>query len=185
MCDSTSAAATAANSSGTQIPSLRPLSMFNPWRIRLGTRGSRDDRLAEGGVGRRQDDPEDDGFPDRQHVEDHARRERSEGDRQRQPDSEQTQRHRESRRSFPKSMREASEKSTSASVASASARTVELVLEISIPSRTLGPTRSLMETNRIAGVIGDPDSRLRPRQRRSAPAPRSRVPNQLSSPRSG
>jgi hypothetical protein len=27
-------------------------------------------------------------------------------------------------------------------------------------SRTLGPTRSPIETNRIAGVIGDPDSRF-------------------------
>ena len=57
-------------------------------------------------------------------------------------------------------MREASEKSTSASVASASARTVELVLAMSISSRTLGPTRSPIETNTIAGVIGDPDSRF-------------------------
>jgi hypothetical protein len=55
-------------------------------------------------------------------------------------------------------MREESEKRTSASVASASARTVELVLSMSIPSRTLGPTRSPIETNRIAGVIGDPDT---------------------------
>jgi hypothetical protein len=63
-----------------------------------------------------------------------------------------------SRRSSPRSMREASEKSTSASVASARARTVELVLSRSIPSRTLGPTKSPSVTNRIAGVIGDPDS---------------------------
>ena len=69
--------------------------MFNPWRIRPGTRGDGDDRLAEGGVGRRQHDPEDDGLPDGQHVEDRARRERSEGDRQRQPDSEQAQGHRD------------------------------------------------------------------------------------------
>jgi len=57
-------------------------------------------------------------------------------------------------------MREASEKRTRARVASASARTVELVLSMSIPSRTLGPTRSPIETNRIAGVIGVPDSRF-------------------------
>ena len=30
----------AANSSGTQIPSLSPLSTFSPWRMRGGTRGS-------------------------------------------------------------------------------------------------------------------------------------------------
>ena len=65
-----------------------------------------------------------------------------------------------SRRSAPRSRREASEKSTSASVTSASARTVALVLSMSIPSRTLGPTKSPIETNRIAGVIGDPDRRF-------------------------
>ena len=64
------------------------------------------------------------------------------------------------RRSAPRSMLEASEKSTSASVASASARSVELVLAMLISSRTLGPTRSPIETNSIAGVIGDPDSRF-------------------------
>ena len=57
-------------------------------------------------------------------------------------------------------MLEASEKSTSASVASASARSVELVLAMLISSRTLGPTRSPIETNTIAGVIGDPESRF-------------------------
>ena len=37
---STSAAASAINSSGTQIPSLSPLSTFSPCRIRDGSRGS-------------------------------------------------------------------------------------------------------------------------------------------------
>ena len=40
ISDSTSATATAAKSSGTQMPSLRPLSTLRPWRIRAGTRGS-------------------------------------------------------------------------------------------------------------------------------------------------
>ena len=57
-------------------------------------------------------------------------------------------------------MREASEKRTRASVASASARTVELVLEMSTSSMTSGPTRSPIETNKIAGVIGVPESRF-------------------------
>ena len=65
-----------------------------------------------------------------------------------------------SRRSLPKSMREASENSTSARVASASVRTVTLVLEMSTASRTSGPISSPIDTNRIAGVIGDPDRRL-------------------------
>ena len=40
ISDSTSAIATAANSSGTQMPSLSPLSTLSPWRMRCGTRGS-------------------------------------------------------------------------------------------------------------------------------------------------
>ena len=65
-----------------------------------------------------------------------------------------------SSRNFPKSIREASEKSTSASVASARARTVELVLEMSIPSRTWDPTRRPIETNMIASVSGVPETRF-------------------------
>ena len=56
-------------------------------------------------------------------------------------------------------MREASQNSTSASVASASVRTVALELSRSIPSSTLGPTSSPTATNTIAGVTGVPDSR--------------------------
>jgi hypothetical protein len=56
-------------------------------------------------------------------------------------------------------MRDASENNTSASVASASVRTVALELETSIPSSTSGPTTNPKATNRIAGVIGVPDSR--------------------------
>ena len=65
-----SAAATAANSSGTQMPSLSPLSTFRPWRIRLGTRGSRDDRLTERGVGRSQDHRQDHRLADADLIED-------------------------------------------------------------------------------------------------------------------
>ena len=64
-----------------------------------------------------------------------------------------------SRRSCPRSMREASQNSTSASVASASVRTVALELSRSIPSSTSGPTSSPTATNTIAGVTGVPDSR--------------------------
>ncbi len=53
-------------------------------------------------------------------------------------------------------MREASQNSTSASVASASVRTAPLVLSMSIPSRTCGPTSNPTATNTIAGVIGRP-----------------------------
>ena len=56
-------------------------------------------------------------------------------------------------------MREASENSTSASVASASVRTAALELSRSIPSSTFGPASNPMPTNNIAGVTGVPDSR--------------------------
>ena len=56
-------------------------------------------------------------------------------------------------------MREASQNSTSANVASASVRTVPLVLSRSIWSSTLGPTSKPTATKTIAGVIGVPDSR--------------------------
>ena len=64
-----------------------------------------------------------------------------------------------SRRRWRRSMREASQNSTSASVASASVRTVPLVLSRSIPSSTLGPTSRPTATKTIAGVIGEPSSR--------------------------
>ena len=56
-------------------------------------------------------------------------------------------------------MREASQNNTSASVASASVRTVELELSRSIPSSTSGPASNPTATNTIAGVIGVPYNR--------------------------
>ena len=56
-------------------------------------------------------------------------------------------------------MREASQNSTSASVASASVRTVALELSRSIPPSTSGPTSNPTATKTIAGVTGVPDSR--------------------------
>ena len=64
-----------------------------------------------------------------------------------------------SRRSCPRSMREASQNSTSASVASASVRTVALELSRSISPSTSGPTSNPTATKTIAGVTGVPDSR--------------------------
>ena len=160
MCDSTSAAATAANSSGTQIPSLSPLSMFNPWRIRPGTRGEVTTAWPRAASVGARTTPR---MTASQTVNTSKIAPAASAPRaivSGSPIPSRRSGTEISRRSFPKSMREASEKSTSASVASASARTVELVLEMSIPSRTLGPTRSPIETNRIAGVIGDPDSRF-------------------------
>ena len=57
-------------------------------------------------------------------------------------------------------MREASQNSSSASVASASARTVSLELSMSSSPSTFGPTSRPTATKTIAGVIGVPDSRL-------------------------
>ena len=56
-------------------------------------------------------------------------------------------------------MREESENSTTASVASASLRTVKLVGPTVRPSNTNGPTRTPMATTTIAGVIGVFESR--------------------------
>ena len=56
-------------------------------------------------------------------------------------------------------MREASQNSTSASVASASVRTVPLELSRSISPSTSGPTSNPTATNTIAGVTTVPDSR--------------------------
>ena len=160
MCDSTSAAATAANSSGTQIPSLSPLSTFRPWRIRPGTRGSVTTAWPRAAsVGARITPM----MTASQKVSWSKITPAASAPRaivSGRPIPSRRIGTEISRRSSPRSMREASEKSTSASVASASARTVELVLEMSTSSRTLGPTRSPIETNRIAGVIGDPDSRF-------------------------
>ena len=56
-------------------------------------------------------------------------------------------------------MRDASQNRTSASVASASVRTVPLELSRSISSSTSGPTSNPTATKTIAGVTGVPDSR--------------------------
>jgi hypothetical protein len=56
-------------------------------------------------------------------------------------------------------MREASQNSTSASVASASARTVSLELSRSISPSTFGPASNPTTTKTIAGVTGVPYSR--------------------------
>ena len=56
-------------------------------------------------------------------------------------------------------MREASQNSTSASVASASVRTVPLELSRSTSPSTSGPTSNPTATNTIVAVTGVPDSR--------------------------
>ena len=56
-------------------------------------------------------------------------------------------------------MREASQNNTSASVASASVRTIPLELSRSSSPSTSGPTSNPTATKTIAGVTGVPDSR--------------------------
>ena len=137
-------------------PALHVESLADPPRdARLGH-----DRLPERGIGRRQDHGQDDGFLDGQLTEDPSRRERAERDGQRQPDRRaDAPAPPTSRRRCPRSIRDASQNSTSASVASASVRTVALELSRSIPSSTSGPTSSPTATNTIAGVTGVPVSR--------------------------
>ena len=69
-------------------PALDIETLADPlWHARLG-----DDRLAQGGVRRRQDDPEDHGLFDAQLPEERRRGQRTQDDRQRQPDPEQPHR---------------------------------------------------------------------------------------------
>ena len=56
-------------------------------------------------------------------------------------------------------MREASQNSTRASVASANLRTVAPELSRSMPPNTFGPASSPIVTKTIVGVTGVPDSR--------------------------
>ena len=81
------------NSSGTQMPSLSPLSTFRPWRTRSGRRCSRDDGLPERGVGGGEHDRQDDRLGRREAAEQRRRDAGRRGDRQRQADTEQPQRH--------------------------------------------------------------------------------------------
>ena len=63
-----------------------------------------------------------------------------------------------SRRSAPRSIRDASEKSTTVSVASATQRTVSLSIDASNQPRTSSLARMPPATNTIAPVIADPES---------------------------
>src|SRR4051812_14975835 len=157
--DSTSAIATAANRSGTQIPSLSPLSTLSPCRTRPGTRGSVTTAWpSAASVGARTTarmtaswivswsrtsapatapSPIVSGSP-------------IPSSRTGTPAS---------RRSSRRSMLEASENSTSASVASASVRTVSLEDSTSTSPSTRGPMSTPTATNTIAGVTGVPYSR--------------------------
>src|SRR4051794_26144113 len=159
ISDSTSAIATAANSSGTQIPSLRPLSTLSPCRIRRGTRGSVTTACpSAASVGAsttaRITASMTVNWPNTAAAATAPRAIVS----GRPIPSRRTGRP-TVRRSAPRSMRDASENNTSASVTSANPRTVAPELERSIPSSTSGPTSNPKATNRIAGVIGVRDSR--------------------------
>ena len=81
-----------------------------------------------------------------------------------------------SRRSARRSTREESENSTTASVASANVRTVELVGGTLRSSSASGPTSTPIATTTIAGVIGVPD------RRRDTPATSSSVRPMIASP---
>ena len=159
ISDSTSATATAANSSGTQMPSLSPLSTFSPWRIRAGMRGSVTTACpSAASVGAR--------TTARITASSTVSAPRSAAAATApsaivsgSPMPSRRTGTSTARRSCPRSMREASQKSTSARVASARVRTVPLELSRSMPSSTWGPTSSPTATNTIAGVTGVPVSR--------------------------
>ena len=157
--DLTSASATAANSSGTQIPSLSPLSTLSPWRIRCGTRGSVTTACPSAASVGASTIAEDDRLLDGQLAEQDGGRDGAERDRQRQADPEQPHRHAD-RAAEVRRGRRARRRRTAPGRASprpAGARPSPLAR--SMPSSALGPTSSPNATNRIAGVIGVPASR--------------------------
>ena len=159
ISDSTSAIATAANSSGTQMPSLSPLSTLSPWRIRCGTRGSVTTACPSAASVGASTTARITASPMLSSPKIAAAATAPSAIVSGRPMPSSRTGTSTVRRSAPRSMREASANSTSVSVVSASARTVELELDRSIPSSTSGPTSSPKATNRIAGVIGVPDSR--------------------------
>ena len=162
--DSTSASATAANSSGHADPVVEPALDVQPLADALGTRGSVTTAWpSAASVGARTtariSASSTVSWPNST-----PRRERAERDRQRQADPEQAHRHRRPRAAAaPRSMREASANSTSASVASASTRTAAPVLDRSSPSSTFGPDQQ-----------PERDEHDRRRDRRALEPPRDR-----------
>ena len=138
-------------------PALDVQPLADPARdARLG-----DDRLAEGGVGRRQDDPEDDRLPDGQHVEDHAPPRALRG---RSSAAARSRAGAAAPRSRAAALRSRCARRRRRARAPASPRPA--LARSSWCSRCRlrrgpsGPTRSPIETNRIAGVIGDPEIRF-------------------------
>ena len=124
-----------------------------------------DDRLAQRGVGRRQHDaPGSRASAKLSSPKSAAAATAPSSDRQRQADRRAAApARRPCGAAAPRSMRDASQNSTSASVASASARTVEPVLDRSIPSSTSGPTSNPKR-----------DEQHRRRDRRADQPPRDR-----------
>ena len=175
MSDSTSAIATAANSSGTQMPSLRPLSTLRAWRMRCGTRGSVTTAWPSAASVGASTTARITASPKLSSPKIAAAATAPSAMVSGRPMPSSRTGTSTVRRSAPRSMREASENSTSASVVSASARTVEPVLDRSIPSSTSGPTSNPKATNSIAGVIGVPDSRPE-----TAPTPSSAIATRAS-----
>jgi len=157
--DCASAAASATKSRGTQIPSLRPLSTFSPWRMRDGRLGSVTTACpSAASVGARR-------MPTTR-----ASTSVSEGKSAAaaaapattvsgSPIPSRRAGTAYSRRSARRSILAASAKSTSVSVASARPRTVWPVGGNSTSPSTFGPKRRPMPTKTIAAVTGVPSSR--------------------------
>src|SRR4051794_2854699 len=159
ISDSTSAAATAAKSSGTQIPSLSPLSTLRPWRMRAGSRGSVTTACpsaASVGASTTARITASSTVSSPKTAAAAIAPTRIVSARPIPSSRTGTS---NVRRNTPRSMREASVNSTRARVASARRRTVESELARSIPPSTSGPARSPNATNNIAGVIGVPARR--------------------------
>lgn len=116
--------------------------------------GVRDDRATKPGIGRSEDHAQDKRLAERERAEQGHRDQPSQHDRQRQAGAKQGTGIEAPRRSARRFTREESENSTTASVASASVRTVEFVGRTVRSSSTSGPARTPTATTTIAGVKG-------------------------------
>ena len=160
ISDSTSAMATAANSSGTQIPSLSPLSRLSPWRIGCGTRSSLTTAWPSAASVGASTMLRITASQTVSTLKIAAAATAPSAIISGRPMPSSRSGTPTPRRSRPASIREASQNSTNASVPSASVRTTVLELDNSMPPSACGPTSSPNATNTIAGVNAVPTSRL-------------------------
>ena len=159
------------------MPSLRPLSTLSPWRTRAATRGSVTTACPSAASVGARITPTITASPRVNWRKTTPATSAPSAMVRGRPMPRSRAGRPNSARSALKSMRDASQKRTRASVASASVRTTEPVLSSSTPPSTWGPTTRPIATNTIVGVTGAPTGVVRQRRRQAARAPRLRATN--------